>query len=78
MVATADLPHRAQGIADEEQIRARGGKVVFVRFPYTGELKALEDRLSPREKTWDPLLKATNVPGIHGISGGEMRPFGAV
>src|ERR1700746_2830925 len=35
-----------------EKIRARGGKVVFVRFPYSGGLKELEDRETPRAKSW--------------------------
>jgi len=48
-----------------EKIRSRGGRIVFVRFPHTGELKELEDRVTPREKTWDPLLKMTGAPGIY-------------
>ena len=35
-----------------EKLRLRGGKIFFVRFPYTGGLKELEDRITPREKTW--------------------------
>jgi len=48
-----------------EKIRSRGGRIVFVRFPHTGEMKELEDRVTPREKTWDPLLKMTGAPGIY-------------
>lgn len=48
-----------------EKIRSRGGKVVLVRFPNSGGLKELEDRITPREKTWDPLLKTTGAPGIY-------------
>jgi hypothetical protein len=48
-----------------EKIRARGGKIVFVRFPHSGGLKELEDRITPREKTWEPLLKMTGTPGIY-------------
>jgi hypothetical protein len=48
-----------------EKIRSRGGKFVFVRFPNSGGLKELEDRITPREKTWDPLLKMTDAPGIY-------------
>jgi hypothetical protein len=47
-----------------QKLRARGGKVVFVRLPHSGELKALEDRDTPRAQTWDPLLKGTAAPGI--------------
>src|SRR4030095_15772231 len=48
-----------------EKIRTRGGKIVFVRFPNSGGLKELEDKITPREKTWDPLLKMTGAPGIY-------------
>jgi hypothetical protein len=34
-------------------------------FPNSGGLKELEDRITPREKTWDPLLKMTGAPGIY-------------
>ena len=36
-----------------DRLRARGGKIVFVRFPLSGDLKALEDRTTPRATTWD-------------------------
>lgn len=62
-------------VAAVNKLRARGGKIVFVRFPYTGELKALEDRLSPREKTWEPLLKSTGAPGIHFEDFPELSGF---
>jgi hypothetical protein len=47
-----------------QKLRARGGKIVFVRLPHSGGLKALEDRDTPRAQTWDPLLKGTAAPGI--------------
>src|SRR5437588_3879524 len=58
-----------------EKIRARGGKVVFVRFPHSGGLKELEDRETPRGKTWDPLLKMTNAPGIYYSDFPELSGF---
>jgi hypothetical protein len=48
-----------------EKIRARGGKIVFVRFPNSGGLKELEDKITPRQQTWDPLLQMTHAPGIY-------------
>lgn len=57
------------------KLRARGGKIVFVRFPNSGELKALEERLSPRAKTWEPLLKTTGVPGIDFEEHPELSGF---
>jgi hypothetical protein len=62
-------------VAAVNKLRARGGKIVFVRFPNSGELKALENRLSPREKTWEPLLKSTDVPGIHSDDFPELSGF---
>jgi hypothetical protein len=61
--------------ADVGKIRARGGKVVFVRFPYSGGLKELEDRDTPRAQTWDPLLKATQAPGIYYSDFPELAGF---
>jgi hypothetical protein len=48
-----------------DKLRARGGKIVFVRFPMNGDLKAFEDKITPRPVTWDRLLNETAVPGIH-------------
>ena len=62
-------------VAAVEKLRARGGKIVFVRFPNNGELKALEDRLSPRARTWEPLLKSTNVPGVYFEDFPELSSF---
>jgi hypothetical protein len=57
---------RFHDIADDvAKIRARGGKIVFVRFPNSGGLKEIEDRDTPRAKTWDPLLQMTQAPGIY-------------
>jgi hypothetical protein len=62
-------------VAAVETIRARGGKIVFVRFPHTGGLKELEDRDTPRAKNWDPLLKATKAPGIYYSDFPELSGF---
>ena len=61
--------------ADVEKIRGRGGKIVFVRFPHSGGLKELEDRDTPRAQTWDPLLKATNAPGVYYSDFPELSGF---
>src|SRR5438093_5963328 len=42
-------------VAAVHKLRARGGKVVLVRLTVTGGLKALEDKTTPRNQTWDPL-----------------------
>jgi hypothetical protein len=61
--------------ADVEKFRARGGKIVFVRLPVVSKLKEIEDRITPRAQTWEPLLKRTNVPGIHFEDFPELATF---
>jgi hypothetical protein len=58
-----------------QRIRARGGKVVFVRFPVSGELKKLEDRATPRAGIWTRLLKETGAPGIYFEDYPELAAF---
>src|SRR5437762_3872030 len=58
-----------------EKIRSRGGKVVFVRLPHSGGLKELEERDTPRAKTWDPLIKMTGAPGIYYSDFPELSGF---
>jgi len=47
-----------------DKLRARGGKIVFVRFPMGGDLKTFEDQTTPRGPTWDRLLKETAAPDL--------------
>jgi len=65
----------ADTAAAVEKIHARGGKVVFVRFPHTGGLKELEDKLTPRQQNWDPLLRMTHSPGIYYSDFPELSGF---
>jgi hypothetical protein len=58
-----------------EKLRRRGGKIVFIRFPHSGELKALEDKLNPRSRDWERLLKETNAPGIYFEDYPELATF---
>jgi len=58
-----------------EKIRARGGKIVFVRFPNSGGLKELEDKIMPRQQSWDPLLQMTHTPGIYYSDFPELSGF---
>jgi hypothetical protein len=61
--------------ASIDKLRARGGRIVFVRFPVTGDLKQLEDQQTPRARTWDPLLKQTNSPGVYFEDYPELTSF---
>ena len=58
-----------------DKFRARGGRIVFVRFPVSGELKALEAKVTPRAPTWDRLLQETGVAGIHYQDFPELAGF---
>jgi hypothetical protein len=58
-----------------DKIRARGGKIVFVRFPNSGGLKELEDKIMPRQQSWDPLLQMTRAPGIYYSDFPELSGF---
>jgi hypothetical protein len=62
-------------IAAVQKLRARGGKIVFVRLPVSGGLKALEDQTTPRKQTWDPLLQGTHAPGIYFEDFPELSSF---
>lgn len=48
-----------------DKIKARGGQVVFVRTPSSGDFMMGENRFFPREKYWDRILSVTGCPGIH-------------
>jgi hypothetical protein len=58
-----------------QRIRARGGKVVFVRLPVSGELKKLEDRATPRAGPWTRLLKESGAQGIYFEDYPELAGF---
>lgn len=58
-----------------EKLRARGGKIVFVRFPLTSELKTLEDKATPRAGIWERLLRETAAPGIYFEDFPELASF---
>lgn len=56
-----------------EKIRKRGGEVVFVRSPSGGAYYERESRNTPRDATWDRLLRETGAFGIHFEDYPEMR-----
>ena len=58
-----------------QKLRSRGGKIVFVRLPNSGGLKALEDRQTPRAAVWDRVIKDTAAPGIYYEDFPELAGF---
>ncbi len=69
-VATNDLDgiwtvRTARLKSAQEAIRSRGGQLVFIRLPTTGELGELFDRLYPRDQFWNALGPMTGAETIH-------------
>jgi hypothetical protein len=62
-----EIIDRTQRLTREavEQIRARGGEVIFLRPPSAGERRETEDKLLGRARGWDALLRAAGVRGLH-------------
>lgn len=50
---------------DIDKIKARGGKIVFLRTPSSGPFLMGENMGYPRDKYWDKLLAVTQCKGIH-------------
>jgi len=48
-----------------DKIVKRGGKVVFVRYPTTGEYWTHGQKLAPRNKYWDKIAGLTGAETIH-------------
>lgn len=58
-----------------KKIQARGGRVVFVRFPVVGPLKEHEDKMTPRQGPWNRLIKESGAPGIYFEDYPELAGF---
>jgi hypothetical protein len=54
-----------RAVAAVATLRARGVQVLFVRPPSNGHYYAFEQKVFPRARTWDVLLRRTGAPGIH-------------
>ena len=52
-------------VASVKKIRAKGGDVVFVQYPSSGRVRDLEHVLTPRDRYWEPLIKAAGVHAVH-------------
>ncbi len=65
----------ADTAAAVKKIQARGGKVVFVRFPFEGGVKEIEDKITPRAGPWTRFLNETGAPGIYFSDHPELSSF---
>ena len=70
------IEQRFRDVAEAvRKLHARGGKIVFVRFPNSGGLKDLEDLVTPRAGIWDRVIKDTAAPGIYYEDFPELKGF---
>lgn len=46
-------------------IQSRGGKVVFVRWPSSGDRRAREEHHWPKSDYWDPFVQMTSAATLH-------------
>jgi hypothetical protein len=57
------------------KIKARGGRVLFIRTPSSGPLYQYETKRYPRAEYWDRLLTVTDCPGIYFKDYPELADF---
>jgi hypothetical protein len=75
MMADAWNATLARAKANVDLITARGGRVIFVNHPSSGEVIEIERKLTPRPLFWDRILKETGAPGVHFDDHPELRDF---
>ncbi|GJL93252.1 hypothetical protein [Hyphococcus sp.] len=61
--------------ANVDIIRARGGDVAFMRFPYDGGFQPVEDFGFPRERFWDPLVMETDSASVSWHDHQELQGY---
>lgn len=64
--APADWLQKAHGlVAAADTIRQRGGRVVFIRYPTSGEYWDLDCQYYPRAQYWDRLVLDHGLSAVH-------------
>ena len=58
-----------------DAIQSRGGRVVFVRFPTSGEMLALSRRVYPKEIYWDRFAATTSAAMVHFLDVPSLSKF---
>lgn len=82
------LAARAAGVSREEwhayaralagaarAIESRGGAVVFIRLPLSGESWAIEERAWPKSETWDAWVHAAGITASHFVDESRWASF---
>ena len=82
--ADMDTPEKAAKVIDAkisraeaavDALRRRGVRMVLFRPPSSGPFLERENRLLPREKTWDLLVQRTGLPAIHFEDHPELQGY---
>jgi len=58
-----------------DRIQSRGGQVIFVVLPKSGYVKAIDDRLYPRERFWDLFVADVLAPVLHFSDSKDLGEF---
>jgi len=64
-IAKSEQEQITRAVKALAKLRAHGVRVLFLRLPSDGPYLAYEDRLYPRARSWEGLLRATQAPGIY-------------
>jgi len=60
-------------VSHARKFKARGGRIVFLRPPVTGQYLKHEPLMYPREHYWECLLEGSDAPGFHFMDNSETR-----
>lgn len=58
-----------------DRIQERGGRVVFVRFPTSGDMLSLSERAYPKADYWDRFAAVTSAEMVHFLDVTALRGF---
>ena len=58
-----------------DALQARGGKVVLLHLPQSGNSRAFEDAFWPKSKYWDPLGALLSLRTVHYLDHATLRDF---
>jgi hypothetical protein len=78
--APVDMPAKFRETIDAAsaavaKLRERGVPVVFVRAPSDADFLAVENKVFPREATWDPLIAQSGAAGVHFADHAELQGY---
>ncbi len=76
IISTQGLYERINAVKkDVKKIKQRGGKVIFIRMPSSGEIRKIEAATWPKSRYWDVFADNISSPTIHFEERKELRNF---